>query len=195
VTTLREFGKKSWGADVSGEVYVETGLDRGNSLACACAFQGPPFRRLIGIEWDAASADYCRERFKGDPRVEVRRGSSVSQLAAACYPARKTVFWLDAHACGDRPETYSPADGPCPLLAELKVILDCPWKVKPVILIDDAMTYCSAAEWRRRHAWPGFRPEDYPTFGQVFDALGGVDERFTLVVGPGDAPGGVLYCF
>lgn len=194
MTRLRQFGPTSFGLDVSGEVYVETGLNRGDSLANACAHWS--FRRLVGIEVNPESAEHCRRRFLGDARVQVLQGSSASLLAGVIDPAKRTVFWLDAHECGGAPETRDPQGGPCPLLAELRAIATAPWKHKPVILIDDAMCFCSAGEWRRRHGGDWFRQEDYPTFGDIFDALGGVDELFQFAVAytPGD-PGGVIYCF
>jgi hypothetical protein len=195
MTTLRTYGDRPFTIAVSGETYVETGLDQGNSMSGAVSFNDPPFKRIVGIEINPQSAAHVRDRFSGDGRVEIHEGSTVDLLPKVIDPGSRTVFWLDAHSCGDRPETYSRRDGPCPLLTELKIILGFDWKSRPTILIDDAMVFCSHAEWRRRHSWPGFRPQDYPTFGEIFDAVGGVDEKFNVAILKGDDPGGIICCF
>lgn len=194
MTILRQFGRRVWPVDVSGYAYIETGIDRGNSMQNACA-HFPSFSRIVGIEIHPEYARLAKEKFKDDARVEIYQGDSAVLLPAVIDPYRKTVFWLDAHWCeafqGEEGR-QSPDYGVCALLPELRAIASAGWKVKPTVLIDDAFIFCSKTEFSLRHRHPTVK--DYPTFADIYDALGGSEGKFDFTIAHGPE-GGVIYCF
>lgn len=92
------------------------------------------FGRVISIENDSSNFNFCRERFKGNSKVELYYGSSSSQLFALLAEITEpVVFWLDAHPVGLRPIPL------LTLLKELEIIYN--YKIKEhSILIDDMDT-------------------------------------------------------
>lgn len=121
-------------------VFIETGLGGGQSLAAALA---QPFAVLHSIEIDATLIARCELR---DPRLTIHYGSSPDVLPTIIDPARLTMFWLDAHYSAglytsdsdlDR-SRLDPRYGQCPLLAELAIIREVDWRIRPWIYIDDA---------------------------------------------------------
>lgn len=130
------------------DVYIETGLGHGQTLAKAIAHG---FLELHVIEIDQKLIDMANEKFSGFPGVPltIHHGSSPDVLPEIIDPKRQTLFWLDAHYSAglytsdserDR-DQLDPRHGECPLLAELKVIAFTPWTLDPIILIDDAVCF------------------------------------------------------
>jgi 16S rRNA A1518/A1519 N6-dimethyltransferase RsmA/KsgA/DIM1 with predicted DNA glycosylase/AP lyase activity len=90
---------------------VETGTYLGDTTAGCLAH----FQRIYTIELDPALAENARGRFKDQPTVTVVEGDSAAQLEKLLPSLNGgTVFWLDAHSCGEHT-----AKGELPLLAEL----------------------------------------------------------------------------
>jgi hypothetical protein len=196
MSTLRDFGQRGFAIDVQGCVYIETGLDNGNSFTNAVAFKNPPFKRLIGIEIHPTYADMCRKRFALDERVTIHEGDSASLLHKVIDATVKTVFWLDAHWCeASRGESGRESErfGPCVLMEELKAIRQAKWAVRPTILIDDAFYFCSYDK-RRRHVKEGSSYFSYPWFSDIYEVLGGAEQGWSFAVLNGPE-GDVIYCF
>ncbi len=147
-----------------GDVFIETGLGHGGTASAALL---EPYLEVHSIEIDPALIER-RRRVAADPRHHLHLGSSVELLLGLCNPARRTVFWLDAHySKGDF--TGSPdhdrtvldrTHGECPLLAELAIIRAVPWRVPPIILIDDIICFTlenyvgTYADGITRAQWP-----------------------------------------
>lgn len=107
-----------------GDVFIETGLRDGDTLAAAA--DSGQYRALHSIEIDPVVAERGRVAFRHDPRITIWTGDSASILSTLCRADAYTVFWLDAHLPG------------CPVLAELSAIAAVPWRQLPTILIDEA---------------------------------------------------------
>jgi len=148
----------------SGDVFIETGSKAGDTLAV----MRPLFRELHSVEINAAAAAQCAERFRDFPAVHVHHGDSREVLPRIIDPARRTVFYLDAH-CEGAPSTVPEADTECPLLREVEIILAADWAERPLVFIDD-VNMLRAEYWRdpeSNHAM--FKAEDWPRFEQVRD--------------------------
>ena len=139
----------------------------------------PAFRELHGIEVDAELAERAHRRFLSDSRVKIHHGSSLDVLPKILNPARTTLFWLDAHYDGVRPTSFDPKHGQNVLIGELRIILALPWR--PLILIDDASTFCSDRWWDRFHGTDMNRGQN-PTFQQIYDAFAGELDTYNLLV-------------
>jgi hypothetical protein len=173
-----------------GDVYIETGLSEGTSMAVALAFHSPVFGEYHGIEVDAAMVAKAKERFREQVRVKIHHGSSLDVLPEILDATRKTVFWLDAHYDGAKPTSFDPRHGQCVLLEELRLILAVPWKSRPFILIDDASTFCSDVWWERGAHGQGMDRRQNPTFQQIYDVVGAVDNKYDLFIKEQ-----CIYCF
>jgi hypothetical protein len=185
MTVLRDFTDRWWNLSLDAQVYIETGVGLGDSFACAVR---QPFDRLHGIDVSERAVAACL-KFAADPRVAIHHGSSLDVLPRIIDPTKKTLFWLDAHYEG--PDCWQPEHGQCPLLAELRIILAVRWEQKPVILIDDYSAFMSYSEWWRRYAGERLDREQWPTFAEIYDEMGGVDYRWTFLTGTD----GILYCW
>jgi hypothetical protein len=172
-----------------GDVYIETGLSEGTSMAVALAFAAPRFMELHGIEVDAEMVDKACKRFD-TTRLSIHHGSSLDVLPEILTPHKKTVFWLDAHYDGAKPTSFDPRHGQCVLLEELRLILAVPWKSRPFILIDDASTFCSDVWWDRGAHGQGMDRKQNPTFQQIYDVVGAVDNKYDLFIKEQ-----CIYCF
>lgn len=156
------------GKTLVGEVFVETGTYKGETLrVAACA----------GFE-HCKSVEVCERHYRetcdalgGWPGVELFFGTSPGFLeSAAVDPGYPTVFWLDAHyqGNGDRNE-MDVLYGECPLLAELVAIWSHRWDYAPVVLIDDAYMFDeSRATVVRLDA---FALDQWPVLGQIRERL------------------------
>lgn len=152
------------------EVFIETGLGSGLSLAAALT---RPFQTLHSIEIDPDLIARCPLR---DPRLTIHQGSSPEILPLILDAARSTMFWLDAHysagiytgnAAHDARQ-LDPLFGQCPLLAELAVIRSLDWRVRPWIYIDDAVCF-EVQEYEGM--WIPFDRTQFPTLAQIQEAL------------------------
>ncbi len=173
------------------EVYIETGVSEGTSMAVAQDFYRPAFKELHGIECDKEMAEKSNQRFMDDPRVCIYHGSSIDLLPDILDPLKRTLFWLDAHYDGAKPTSFDPRHGQCVLLEELRIIMAVPWAVpRPTILIDDASTFCSDLWWERGAHGTGMDRRQNPTFQQIYDVLGAVDNQYDLFISDQ-----CIYCF
>src|SRR5262245_31694637 len=120
------------------EVFIETGTQRGDSLAAALAAGYP---ECLSVEYTDLFYRFAKERFANDSRVRLFHGSSPDVLPAMIDPIKTTTFWLDAHYSGSDRAWQDPKYGECPLLQELEVILAAPWRQPPIICIDDAYIF------------------------------------------------------
>jgi hypothetical protein len=173
------------------ECYVETGVSEGTSMAAAAAWKYPAFKELLGVECDGGMVGACRQRFAGDARVEILHASSLDVLPGILSPHRRTLFWLDAHYDGGRQTSFHVPHGQCPLLGELRAIMSVPWRVPPVILIDDASVFCSREWWARGAHGHGMDPNQWPDLQSICDTLGVLDQKYSVHVGSDN----VLYCW
>ncbi len=172
------------------DVYIETGLSEGTSMAVALGYEHPPFRELHGIEVDAAMVEHSRKRFAHDKRLTIHHGSTLDILPRIINPKKSTLFWLDAHYDGAKPTSFDPRHGQCPLLEEIKLIMGVKWEQKPIILIDDASTFCSDVWWDRGAHGQGMDRKQNPTFQQLYDVFGVVDNRYRFLI-----QDQCIYCF
>ncbi len=170
------------GTHVCGDVYIETGVQNGQSMCEAAALNSPPFKALVGIEVDAEKAHQQRRRFSSDNRIHILDGSSLDVLPVILDQKSSTVFWLDAHYVGGDERSFDPRHGHNVLLGELALIMAVPWKTWPIILIDDSDTFCSNEFWKRGAAESGMDRAQNPTFPQIYDALGVMDLRYDLFI-------------
>src|ERR1051326_1382123 len=116
------------------EVFIETGTNKGDSLASALSAGYP---RCLSVEFVELLHNLAKQRFAQQPRAELFLGSSPETLPRMIDPERTTTFWLDAHFSGSDRSWQDPRYGECPLLQELKVIMGTPWKTWPILCIDD----------------------------------------------------------
>jgi len=108
-------------------IFIETGTCEGDTLA---ALQ-EKFQHLYSIELSNHYFQRAKIRFAKAGNITLIFGDSPMQLEKLLPRIHSPVlFWLDAHPAGELT-----AQGPHPLLSELKTILDS--KVTGVILADD----------------------------------------------------------
>ena len=150
------------GFNLVREVFIETGTYQGTTLKLAAK---AGYQELHSIECAEPLYHLAEPLFKDDPKVHLHCGSSPVVLPKIMDGAKTTLFWLDAHWCGQNLAGYvsvfDPAYGQCPLLAELKAIMDVDWKVPPYILIDDAQ------QFTRRRFGVVFEDKQWPTINQI----------------------------
>lgn len=135
------------------DVFIETGTQRGDSLAAALRAGYPD---CLSVEYADLFYSFAKDRFASEPRVRLFQGSSPDVLPRIIDPNKTTTFWLDAHFSGSDRAWQDPRYGECPLLKELEVIAAAPWRQPPIICIDDAYIF-------REEIWNGpswiFQPE------------------------------------
>ncbi len=125
------------------DVWIETGTYMGDGISQALL---SGYDKIISIELSDYYYNLCKEKFKGNEKVDVINGKSFKQLELIFndseFLEKKIVFWLDAHysACGT-----AGIEDPNPLMKELNSIKD--WvctkmpKILPTIIIDDLRTF------------------------------------------------------
>lgn len=123
------------GKSIVTTVFIETGTFRGETVINAIR---AGFPRLLSIEFLRSNYELAKERLKEFSNVKLFLGSSPEILPTILDRSLPTTFWLDAHYQGSSGSELDPKYGECPLLAELDAIFKEPWKVLPIILIDDA---------------------------------------------------------
>lgn len=118
-------------------VVVETGTFTGETVAAL----GPHARRVVSIELDDRLYAAARQRFAGQPHVELLHGDSGALLpgllASLTEPA---LFWLDGHYTI---EGTAGAGRDAPILHEVRALLMHP-VAGHVVLIDDARLFTGA---------------------------------------------------
>jgi hypothetical protein len=150
--------------------FVETGTLKGEGVKSALA---AGFPKVISIELSGALYAENRERFKDDPRVDLRLGDSGRVLAEVIEGIDSPItFWLDAHmnGLGQKPfelihDNSTMGEQPTAALAELEAIARHPVKTH-TILIDDIRN---------------FKPGNYETpLQQVIDAVMRINPTYKI---------------
>jgi len=161
------------GRSLVTEVFIETGTYLGQTLERL--LPAKQFQVYRSIERLQHHHDETKDRLRYWPNLYLYLGSSPYVLPEILEPERPTTFWLDAHYQGRSHDEIDPRFGECPLLPELKVILDAPWKQLPFIIIDDAMIFQSPK--REDEAPPPdilkFDFRQWPTAQRILKALRG----------------------
>jgi hypothetical protein len=148
--------------------FVETGTYMGGTTLWAAR----EFPRVITIEFSQHYYDKLKPIHSTYPNVEFVFGHSGAELErlvpSLIGPA---VFWLDGHWSCE--ETYGEGDE-CPLFAELAAISRSPHE--HFVFIDDARLFMAPPP-------EPHRPEQWPTIGQVLDALrAGGREPYIVII-------------
>lgn len=123
------------GRSIVTKVFIETGTFLGETVLNAIH---AGFPHVFSIEFLRSNHEAAKERLKGHANVKLLLGSSPEILPTILDRSLPTTFWLDAHYQGSSASELDPKYGECPLLAELDAIFMEPWKVQPIVLIDDA---------------------------------------------------------
>jgi len=113
-------------------MFIETGTNYGESLWHAAKV----FDSCRSVEFNHEIYLKACERFAEVGNVAIFEGHSPQVLPQIIDPEIPTTFWLDAHYFGNW-DSATPY-GQCPLARELEVIASRPWRVKPIVVIDDA---------------------------------------------------------
>jgi hypothetical protein len=111
--------------------FVETGSLRGDGIQMAL---NVGFPSVYSIELSDNFYNVCKERFRGNPKVHLVKGSSGDILYSVIKDIKEPItFWLDGHySGGDTARTEKNT----PILEELEQIKKHPIKTH-TILIDD----------------------------------------------------------
>jgi len=168
------------GQNLVGDVFIETGLHKGGTLAQA-AWAG--FLELHSIDIVEEYIRNGRERFEKFSNVTLHHGSSPDILPKIMNPRKRTTFFLDAHYQGGEANECDSKYGECPLMAELAAINRVSWKHPPIIAIDDVTMYLRPWEPSEEKR---FDAKQWPTVKQIEKAF------------PEHTPfirGGILYLF
>ena len=161
----------------SADVFIETGYGTGETLEDVV--QGR-YEQIHSIEISSEVVAEAPKNFAAYPQVTIHFGSSPGILPSLCDPDRETVFWLDAHYSGgayahDTNPTLDLEYGQCPLLAELAVVRAIPWRVPPLIFIDDLPLF-EAERYRGRYALC-----DRTQFPHIDDIRRAIPSEYTLL--------------
>lgn len=116
-------------------LFIETGTNYGNGLKWAA--QQNHFSKIFSVELDASRADYCKNLFANNSKVEIEQGDSVDYLAKI-IPAVDCpcLIYLDAHYSGGI-SPHNP-NHPVPLVEESNIILKSFYDLsQAVIIVDD----------------------------------------------------------
>lgn len=135
-------------------VLVESGTYQGDTVAALRRVVD----RVVSIELDPTLARAARDRFIGDPAIEIIEGDGAAVIPGVLSRLREpALFWLDGHWSGG-----STARGPkdTPIAEELRAVLGHE-VAGHVVLIDDARCFAGAND---AHRVVGV---DYPTFAEV----------------------------
>lgn len=146
-------------------VYLETGLDEGNSVSDILT--NFSFKKIISIEIDKIKIDKARLRFKDEndySKIIFIQGDSADKLKEI-YDQSIDIFFLDAHG------PYSDADPTkiFPLEKELKFLID---KINKnqLIIIDDFIKVRNSHLFNDKLDWRSHFK--YKNFNQLLDGKG-----------------------
>lgn len=134
--------------------FVETGVGNGDAIIEA---QKYPFEHIISIEIMEEQVKRMREKFKDDPRVEIRLGDTLNELPKLLDEIKEpALFWLDAHfpgadiGMGKHDDTSIDDETRLPLERELFMIKN-QRNGKDVVLFDDLKIYRNQGRDAWRH--------------------------------------------
>ena len=148
---------------------VETGTNRGHTAKLLADLVSDVWT----IELSQELADQAKKEYGYLQGVHFLRGDSAEVLPTLVPElVSPTLFWLDAHWCGDG---TAGIDAQCPLLEELAIVDRAPAAAESCILIDDAATFLGGPppEWRAR---------DFPPFIDIVDTLRSCHQRYVTVL-------------
>lgn len=128
ISTLRRY-REAYGL----RILVETGTFMGDMIEA----QKTCFDRLISVELSEELHRKARQRFAGDPNVELLQGDSGQLIGGIVASLQQpALFWLDGHYSGGETALGSTQT---PIVNELKAVLGSP--LPHVVLIDDARCF------------------------------------------------------
>jgi hypothetical protein len=120
-------------------VFIETGTYHGDTVNEMKGRYG----KVVSIEVDPVLCGKARERFRGDPNVEIVLGDCARELPRLLEAlSERAVFWLDGHWSG---EGTGKGEVEEPVLLSLRQIREHPVKGH-VIFIDDARYFDGRGE-------------------------------------------------
>lgn len=149
------------GQSIVRDLFIETGTFTGDTLALAVA---AGFKRLISIEYVEQYYRRALGTFRDHANVKLFHGSSPEVLRRVLDRRESATFWLDAHFQGGSQDEKDDQIGECPLIEELRVIFERPWKTPPIILIDDAGMFT-------RRVPTNFIQAQWPTIADIANSI------------------------
>ena len=148
---------------------VETGTNYGDSAQLLAKYVPDVWT----IELSKTLVDLAKERHGHVPGIRFIHGDSADVLTTlAPQIVSPTLFWLDAHWCGN---DTAGVEAQCPLMEELAALDSAPAAAESCILIDDAITYLGGPP-------PAWESSDFPPFIDIVDALRSRHPRFVTVL-------------
>lgn len=157
------WGRTIRGCEVNREMFIETGSRDGATIAQALQ-QKIPVIHSIEIRPDAYG--HCYEQFRSDKQVRLHLGDSRKILPLIIEPSKPTTFYLDAHYSGDN--IIIDSDTECPILEEMRIIVNMPWTTWPVVIADDTQLF--QREWCRGISHI-FKRSDWPPFPELIEVM------------------------
>ena len=162
------------------DCFIETGTYMGWTTQQAATHGFPVVKSIEVCERNYRQA---LENLKSFSNVKLYLGSCRDWLPVIIEPDLPTTFFLDGLFQGG-PDDEQDTVTQCPLLEELAIIINTPWKKQPYIIIDDSRMY-NRKEGHTTENLIGmkFNPEQWPTVDQIKQALPGYeliehDDRF-----------------
>jgi hypothetical protein len=149
------------------------GVETGTYLGASALMLDDVLEGVWSVELKPEILEQARERTAHRPGIRLYEGYSPEVLPTILQDVPgPALYWLDGHG-----GTFGANDTPahikeCPVLDELAAIEQHPHAARSVILIDDARAFFGPM---LQH-----RPEDWPTFLQVAQALG--PDRYVTVL-------------
>lgn len=144
----------------TGGTLIETGTQTGWDLRTMV----PLFERIHTIELDENNYRRARRRLSGHRHVSCHLGDSRAVLPMIMDSDARTLFFLDAHYVAVKNAVGMPHDQ-CPLMGELRSIFALDWKVRPVILVDDA-PFFGEEFWETEQA-AGYDKAQWPRLAEI----------------------------
>lgn len=137
------------------QTFVETGTWKGGTTEWATRYFGD----VISIEAYEPRYKKTAAALEGKGiQANLFYGDSAILLPKILYSMVHfpTLFWLDAHFCGDYDRMVMPGLVECPILAELDAIIASPLAQQHCILIDDARYFTGPIPYPHDpKQWPG----------------------------------------
>ena len=147
----------------SANCFVETGTFRGDTTRWASRH----FEQVYTVELSEDLFNANATSFTALKNVTPLLGDSREHLRQLARTLPKTIFWLDAHWCGEFAAVG--LDDQCPLLGEIAALQEC-WD-RAYILVDDARFFLAPPA-------PPHRIENWPTMSEIVKALDRGADRF-----------------
>lgn len=143
--------------------FIETGTFYGSTSIWAADF----FKRVVTIENSEVIYNEVKEYFKEKPQITALFGNSRDLLTEIDNEKLShSIFWLDAHWCGEN--SYG-EDDQCPLIEELNCIKD---RFRdPIIMIDDARLFTSSPP----------KPNNYKAYPNI-DEITSIDKSLSTYI-------------